>query len=73
MRVEPFYPIGSDLSKPSGWVRIRASVGETGHIENPLVLCAEPPGKFDERALRLLSKWYLEPQPEIQVVFKFFD
>ena len=73
VRVFPSYPIESDLSKPSGWVRVRASVGEAGRVQSPFVLCAEPPGKFDARALRLLSSWDLEPQPEIQVVFKFFE
>ena len=62
VRVSPDYPPGALAKRIEGFVLLRFEVTETGSVENPEVLRAEPEGLFDRAAKRAVTRWKFQPQ-----------
>lgn len=62
VRVPPDYPQRALAKKVEGWVLLRFTVTETGNVEDPEVLRAEPAGLFDRAAMRAVMRWKYQPQ-----------
>ena len=62
VRVSPDYPPGALAKRVEGFVLLRFEVTETGSVENPEVLRAEPAGMFERAAKRAVTRWKFQPQ-----------
>lgn len=62
VRVPPDYPVRALTDGTEGYVMLRFIVTETGSVEDPEVLRAEPPGVFDRAARRSVLRWKFQPQ-----------
>lgn len=62
VRVPPDYPMRALTDGIEGFVMLRFVVTETGSVEDPEVLRAEPPGVFDRAARRAVQRWKFQPQ-----------
>ncbi len=62
VRVPPEYPMRALSDGIEGFVMLRFIVTETGSVEDPEVLRAEPPGVFDRAARRSVMRWKFQPQ-----------
>lgn len=62
VRVAPDYPHHALGARIEGYVLLRFVVTETGSVENPEVLRAEPPGVFERAAKRAVLRWKYQPQ-----------
>ncbi len=62
VRVPPDYPQRALSQKIEGWVLLRFTVSETGTVEDPEVLRAEPAGLFERAAKRAVLRWKYQPQ-----------
>lgn len=62
VRVPPEYPMRALTDGIEGFVMLRFVVTETGSVEDPEVLRAEPPGVFDRAARRSVMRWKFQPQ-----------
>ncbi|WP_461208813.1 energy transducer TonB [Desulfocurvus sp. DL9XJH121] len=60
-KVEPRYPVGARKGGLAGSVRVRFVVDARGHVCDPEVLRADPPGVFEESALDAVRKWRFKP------------
>lgn len=62
VRVPPEYPMRALADGIEGYVMLRFIVTETGSVEDPEVIRAEPPGVFDRSARRSVLRWKFQPQ-----------
>ncbi len=62
VRVPPDYPMKALMDEVEGYVLLRFIVTETGSVEDPEVLRAEPPNIFDRAARRAVMRWKFQPQ-----------
>ncbi|MEM8817352.1 MAG: energy transducer TonB, partial [Pseudomonadota bacterium] len=62
VRVPPEYPIKALTEEIEGFVVLRFIVTETGSVEDPEVVRADPPRIFDRAALRAVTRWKFQPQ-----------
>lgn len=62
VRVPPEYPMKALADEIEGFVLLRFTVTETGSVEDPEVLRADPPRIFDRAALRAVLRWKFQPQ-----------
>ena len=62
VRIPPDYPTRALARSIEGFVILRFTITETGAVENPEVLRAEPPGVFESAALRAVIRWKYQPQ-----------
>ncbi len=62
VRVPPDYPPYALGKRIEGYVLLRFVVNETGGVEEPEVLRAEPPGVFEKAAKRAVLRWKYQPQ-----------
>ncbi len=62
VRVPPEYPMSALARGTEGYVLLRFTVDETGSVQDPEVLRAEPPGVFERAAKRAASKFKYQPQ-----------
>ncbi len=62
VRVPPDYPMRALQDGIEGYVMLRFVVTETGSVEDPEVLRAEPPGVFERAARRSVLRWKFQPQ-----------
>jgi len=62
VRVPPDYPPGPLSKRIEGFVLLRFVVNETGAVEDPEVMRAEPAGLFDRAAQRAVMRWKYQPQ-----------
>ncbi len=62
VRIQPDYPRQALVKKIEGFVLLRFVVTETGAVEDPEVLRADPPGLFDIAAKRAVLRWKYQPQ-----------
>lgn len=60
-RVPPRYPAYAAINGLSGCVRMEATITETGHIVDIEIVESEPPGVFDEEAIRAFIQWRFPP------------
>lgn len=64
VRVSPDYPPAALARNLQGWVQVQFSVGATGLVQNAKVVKADPPGVFDQAALRAIARWRYNPMIE---------
>lgn len=62
VRVPPDYPTKALMDGTEGYVILRFTVTETGSVEDPEVLRAEPPNLFERSARRAVLRWKYQPQ-----------
>ena len=62
VRVPPDYPFKALMDGVEGFVILRFVVTETGSVEDPEVLRAEPPNLFERAARRAVLRWKYQPQ-----------
>lgn len=62
VRFPPDYPERALRQKIEGSVVLRFTVTEAGGVTDPEVVSAEPPGVFEEAALRTVLRWKYQPQ-----------
>lgn len=53
-----------DVGETSGAVIVEYDIGIDGSVSNVFVVSSEPPGLFDEEALRFVSAWRFRPAYE---------
>jgi len=64
VKVPPQYPRKAITKRIEGWVLLEFTVTQTGAVINPKVIDADPPGIFNESALRVIKKWKYKPKIE---------
>jgi periplasmic protein TonB len=64
VRVSPDYPPAALARSLEGWVQVQFSVGATGLVQDAKVVNADPPGVFDQAALRAVARWRYNPMIE---------
>jgi TonB family protein len=57
----PMYPIEAKQKKVEGIVVVRYGVSEDGRVVNARVERADPPGVFDDAALKAVRSWHYNP------------
>jgi protein TonB len=55
------YPIEAKQKKVEGIVVVRYGVSEDGRVVNARVERADPPGVFDDAALKAVRSWHYNP------------
>lgn len=61
-RQPPQYPYKAARRGIEGWVRVRFQVTETGTVEDVEVLESEPPGVFEQAAIKAVYRWRFKPR-----------
>ena len=61
-RQPPQYPYKAARRGIEGWVRVRFRVTETGTVEDVEVLDSEPPGVFEQAAIKAVYRWRFKPR-----------
>lgn len=61
-RQPPQYPYQAARRGTEGWVRVSFRVTETGTVEDVVVLESEPPGVFDQSAIKAVYRWQFKPR-----------
>ena len=62
VKVPPEYPQRAMAKDIEGYVVLRFVVTETGSVESPEILHAEPEGYFESAARRAVLRWKYQPQ-----------
>ncbi len=62
VRVEPVYPRRALQRGIEGYVLLEFTVTETGSVENPEVVEADPPGVFDRAAIQAALRFKYQPR-----------
>jgi protein TonB len=62
VKVPPEYPQRAMSKDVEGYVVLRFVVTETGSVESPEILHAEPEGYFESAARRAVLRWKYQPQ-----------
>lgn len=62
VRVEPDYPPRAKQRGIEGWVIVQFTITPIGTVDNPSVIEANPPGIFEQSALRAVRRWRFNPQ-----------
>jgi len=58
----PVYPAKLKSEGISGLVTVEYDVSDEGKVRNLRVIASEPPGLFDDAALRAVASWQFRPQ-----------
>ena len=64
VRVPPDYPPRALSRNIEGWVQVRFTISPTGTVKDAKVIAAEPPGLFDDAALKSIARWRYNPKVE---------
>jgi protein TonB len=64
VRVDPRYPSKAKQRKIEGWVEIEFTISPAGTVEKPKIIGADPPGVFEQAALRAVRRWRYSPKVE---------
>jgi protein TonB len=64
VRIEPDYPMRARQRGIEGWVVVQFTITPAGTIKDARVVQAQPPGVFDEAAVRAVSRWKYNPKIE---------
>jgi periplasmic protein TonB len=62
VRPTPDYPPHAQGKNIEGWVQIQFSVTAAGTVRDPRVVAAEPPGEFEDAALKAIARWRYNPR-----------
>lgn len=58
----PQYPYKAARRGIEGWVKVRFEVTEKGSVNKVEVIESEPPGMFDNAAVRAVNRWRFKPR-----------
>jgi periplasmic protein TonB len=64
VRIAPEYPPRALSRGLEGWVQVRFTITATGTVRDPIVVKADPPGIFDDAALKSIARWRYNPKVE---------
>lgn len=64
VRIAPEYPPRALRRGIEGWVQVQFTITATGAVKDATVVQADPPGLFDEAALRSIARWRYNPKVE---------
>jgi protein TonB len=62
VRIAPEYPPRAVSRGIEGWVQVQFTITATGTVKDARVVAAEPPGIFDEAALKSILRWRYNPR-----------
>lgn len=62
VKVSPIYPARAQSQGIEGWVLLKFTVTESGSVQDPVVIEAEPQGIFDDAAKRAVLKFKYKPR-----------
>lgn len=61
-RQPPQYPYKAARRGIEGWVRVEFDITEAGSVDNVTVIESDPPGTFDQAAIRAVYRWKFKPR-----------
>jgi protein TonB len=64
VRIPPDYPPRALARGLEGWVQVQFTITPTGTVSNAKVVRAEPPGIFNDAALKAIARWRYNPKIE---------
>lgn len=64
VKVAPMYPARAQTQGIEGWVVLSFTVTESGTVIDPKVIEAQPPGVFDDAAMKAVLKFKYKPRVE---------
>jgi protein TonB len=64
VRVPPDYPPRALARGIEGWVQLQFSITPIGTVKDPKVVAADPPGVFNDAAVKAISRWRYNPKVE---------
>jgi protein TonB len=64
VRIAPEYPARALSRGIEGWVQVQFTITATGAVKDAKVVAADPPGLFDDAALRSIARWRYNPKIE---------
>lgn len=64
VRIAPEYPPRALRRGIEGWVQVQFTITATGAVKDATVVAAEPPGLFDEAAIKSILRWRYNPKIE---------
>lgn len=64
VKVAPMYPARAQTQGIEGWVVLSFTVTESGTVIDPKVIEAQPPGVFDDAAMKAVVKFKYKPRVE---------
>ncbi|MGH8517311.1 MAG: energy transducer TonB [Panacagrimonas sp.] len=64
VKVAPMYPARAQSQGIEGWVVLSFTVTESGAVIDPKVIEAQPPGVFDDAAMKAVLKFKYKPRVE---------
>lgn len=62
VRIAPDYPPRALSRGVEGWVQVQFTITPTGTVKDAKVVGAEPPGVFDDAALKAIARWRYNPR-----------
>lgn len=80
VRVPPQYPERAQQRGQEGRVLVQFTITKSGSVRDPKVVASEPPGVFDQAAIKAVLQWKYNPkivngkaveQPGMKVAFPF--
>ena len=80
VRVPPQYPESAQRRGTEGRVLVQFTITKSGSVRDPKVIASEPPGVFDQAAMKAVLQWKYNPkivngkaveQPGVKVAFPF--
>ncbi|MBY0400505.1 energy transducer TonB [Myxococcota bacterium] len=80
VRVPPQYPERASQKGLEGRVLVQFTITKSGSVRDPKVIASEPPGVFDQAAVKAVLQWKYNPkivngkaveQPGVKVAFPF--
>lgn len=80
VRVPPQYPERAQQRGIEGRVLVQFTITKSGSVRDPKVIASEPPGVFDQAAMKAVLQWKYNPkivngkaveQPGVKVAFPF--
>jgi protein TonB len=64
VRIEPDYPMRARQRGIEGWVIVQFTITPAGTIKDAVALQGQPPGVFDEAAVKAVMRWKYNPKIE---------
>lgn len=64
VRIAPDYPPRAVSRGIEGWVKVQFTISAIGTVKDAKVIAADPPGMFDDAALKSIARWRYNPKVE---------
>ena len=62
VRMTPDYPPHAAGKGIEGWVQIQFNVTTAGTVRDPVVVASQPPGEFEDAAVKAIARWRYNPR-----------